>query len=366
MKASRVYNFSAGPGMLPLPVLQRAQGELLGLPGLGMSVLEISHRSEPFERILSSAQNNLRALLNLPRDYRILFLQGGATLQFSMVPMNLLRGTGKRADYVVAGTWGTKAVSEARREGKVRVLWDGEAEAFTRMPSPDEWQPDPQAAYVHITSNETIQGLQLQWEPESAPAPLVCDMSSDFLSRPVAAERYGLIYAGAQKNAGPAGVTVVIVREEMLERVPAGLHTLLDYGVHAAKDSMHNTPPVFSIYMVNLVTEWLLQEIGGLRKMATINAEKAALLYRAIDESDGFYSGHAQADSRSHMNVTWRLADSNLGPPFVDQARARGMHNLKGHRSVGGLRASIYNAMPLAGVRALRDFMLEFQGEHGP
>ncbi|HJL69832.1 MAG TPA: 3-phosphoserine/phosphohydroxythreonine transaminase, partial [Anaerolineales bacterium] len=291
MKASRVYNFSAGPGTLPLPVLQRAQDELLGLPGLGMSVLEISHRSEPFERIMSSAQNNLRALLDLPRDYHILFLQGGATLQFSMVPMNLLRGTGKRADYVVAGTWGKKAVTEARREGEVRVLWDGETEEFTRMPRRDEWQPDSEAAYVHITSNETIQGLQLQWEPESAPAPLVCDLSSDFLSRPIEAEHYALIYAGAQKNAGPAGVTVVIVREDLLERVPSGLHTLLDYGVHAAQDSMHNTPPVFSIYMVNLVTEWLLQEIGGVGKMGGLYVERAGRRSRAIGGSEGVLRG---------------------------------------------------------------------------
>lgn len=365
MKKSRVYNFSAGPGMLPLPVLQRAQAEMLDLSGLGMSVLEISHRSAPFKHVLSDTQNNLRTLLDLPRDYRILFLQGGATLQFSMVPMNLLRDSGRHADYVVAGTWGKKAVTEARREGEVRVLWGGEEEAFIRMPRPDEWQPDPEAAYVHFTSNETIQGLQLQWEPESASAPLVCDMSSDFLSRPIAAEHYGLIYAGAQKNAGPSGVAVVILREDMLERAPSGLHTMLDYGVHAVKDSMHNTPPVFAIYMVNLVTEWLLNEIGGLQKMAAINSEKAALLYRVIDESDGFYSGHAQADSRSHMNVTWRLSDQNLETLFVEQARARGMDNLKGHRLVGGLRASIYNAMPLQGVRALGDFMLQFREEHG-
>lgn len=330
-----------------------------------MSVLEISHRSAPFEQVLRDTENNLRALLDLPRDYHVLFLQGGATLQFSMVPMNLLRGSGRHADYVVAGTWGKKAVTEARREGEVRVLWDGDGEAFTRMPRPDEWQPDPKAAYVHITSNETIQGIQLHWEPESSPVPLVCDMSSDFLSRPISVERYGLIYAGAQKNAGPAGVTVVILREELLERIPDNLHTMLDYGVHVAKDSMYNTPPVFSIYVVNLVTEWLLLEIGGLRKMAEVNAEKAELLYRVIDESDGFYRGHAQSESRSHMNVTWSIADSNLELLFVNQARTRGMHGLKGHRSLGGLRASIYNAMPLHGVRALRDFMLEFREEYG-
>ena len=330
-----------------------------------MSVLEISHRSTSFEQILSDTQKNLRVLLGVPEDYHILFLQGGATLQFSMVPMNLLRSSGSHADYVVAGTWGMKAAIEARREGNVRVLWDGEEEAFTRMPYPDEWQPDPEAAYVHITSNETIQGIQLHWEPESSPAPLVCDMSSDFLSRPISVERYGLIYAGAQKNAGPAGVTVVILCEELLERFPDNLHTMLDYGVHVAKDSMYNTPPVFSIYVVNLVTEWLLQEIGGLRKMAACNAEKAELLYRVIDESDGFYRGHAQSESRSRMNVTWSIADSNLELLFVEQARERGMYNLKGHRSMGGLRASIYNAMPLHGVHALRDFMLEFREEHG-
>lgn len=364
MKNSRVYNFSAGPGALPLSVLQRAQEELIDFRGMGMSVLEMSHRSDRFKQILGDTLDNIRVLLDLPENYHILFLQGGATLQFSMIPMNLLRDSDRCANYVVAGTWGKKAVVEARREGEVCVIWDGEPEGFSRMPRPDELQPHSDAAYVHITSNETIHGLQMHWEPEIVSCPLVCDMSSDFLSRPIAAERYDLIYAGAQKNAGPAGVTVVIMREELLERVSASVHSLLDYRVHVGADSMYNTPPVFSIYMVNLVTQWLLQEIGGLRKMAAANAEKAAILYRVIEESDGFYSGHAQTDSRSRMNVTWRIADSKLEPIFLTQALTRGMHNLKGHRSVGGLRASIYNAMPLQGVHTLRDFMHDFRKEH--
>ena len=364
MKNSRVYNFSAGPGALPLSVLQRAQEELLGFRGMGMSVLEMSHRSDRFKQILSDTRDNMRVLLNLSEDYHILFLQGGATLQFSMIPMNLLRDSGRCANYGVAGTWGKKAVKEARREGQVCVIWDGEPEGFSRMPRPNEWQSDSDAAYVHLTSNETIHGLQMHWEPEAVSCPLVCDMSSDFLSGPIAAECYDLIYAGAQKNAGPAGVTVGILREELLERVSASLHALLDYRVHVGADSMYNTPPVFSIYMVNLVTQWLLQEIGGLRKMASVNTEKAAMLYQVIDESDGFYSGHVQADSRSRMNVTWRISDSKLEPIFLTQALRRGMHNLKGHRSVGGLRASIYNAMPLQGVRTLRDFMHEFREEY--
>jgi phosphoserine aminotransferase len=357
----RVYNFSAGPAMLPLPVLEEAQHHLLALPGVGMSVLEISHRSKWFDEILEAAESNLRRLLNLPEHYRVLFLQGGASLQFSMVPMNFLRGAGQSADYILTGSWSEKAIEEARREGSVRIAWDGKAEHYVRVPEPAELNLEPKAAYVHFTSNETIQGVEFQTEPDTGAVPLICDASSDFLSRPIPVERYALLYAGAQKNAGPAGVTIVIIRDDMLERVPDNLHTMLDYRSQAKTTSLYNTPPVFAVYLVMLVTRWLLDDVGGLDSMAALNRQKAQLLYDVIDQSDGFYRGHARSNSRSMMNVTWRLPDETLEQAFVRQAQARGLHELKGHRSVGGIRASIYNAMPPDGVQALRDFMMEFQ-----
>ena len=360
MNQNRVHNFSAGPGALPLPVLMRAKQELIELPNIGMSVLEISHRSDIFNEIIQTTQKNLRSLLDIPNNYHILFLSGGASLQFSMVPMNFLRNSGETAYYMVGGTWGEKAIEQAIREGDVCRLWDGTSEQFSRMPSFNEIKPISSGAYVHITSNETIQGIQLQWEPTFG-VPLICDMSSDFLSRPISVTNYGLMYAGVQKNVGPAGVTVVIIREDMLERIPDGLHSMLDYRVHAAKDSSYNTPPVFSIYMANLVTEWLLEDVGGLAKMSDINQEKADLLYSTIDNSTGFYIGHAYEDSRSAMNVTWRIEDKTLEEKFVTEAYDSGLYNLKGHRSIGGLRASIYNAVTLESVHALQDFMLDFQ-----
>jgi phosphoserine aminotransferase len=360
----RVYNFSAGPAMLPLKVLAEAQRDLLALPGVGMSVLELSHRSKWVERLMASAEENLRRLLGLPGHYRVLFLQGGARLQFSMVPINFLRASGPAAGYIVTGSWGKNAMAEARREGPVRSLWDGGGEGYTRVPEQGELALDADAAYVHFTSNETIQGVQFRTEPEVGPAPLVCDASSDFLSRPLAVERYALIYACAQKNAGPAGVTVVIVRDDMLERVPENLHSMLDYRLQAKNRSLYNTPPVFAVYVLMLVTRWLLDDVGGLERMAAINEEKARLLYRAIDESEGFYRGHAERQSRSRMNVTWRLPSAELEQEFLEQARGRGLHELKGHRSVGGIRASIYNAMPIEGVRALAEFMTDFRRAH--
>jgi phosphoserine aminotransferase len=359
----RVYNFSAGPATLPVSVLQEAQRHLLALPGAGMSVLEISHRSKWVDEIIETTEATLRRLLNLPDHYRVLFLQGGASLQFSMVAMNFLRGAGKSADYILTGSWSEKALQEAQREGAARVAWSGKAEGYARVPRQTELNLDPTAAYVHFTANETIQGVEFQIEPEAGDAPLICDASSDFLSRPMSVDRYGLIYAGAQKNAGPAGLTIVIVRDDLLERVPANLHTMLDYRLQAKNKSLYNTPPVFAIYITMLVTRWLLEDIGGLEKMAAINRQKARLLYEAIDLSGGFYRGHARSDSRSMMNVTWRLPGETLEHEFVKQAQARGLYELKGHRSVGGIRASIYNAMPLEGVQALRDFMLEFQNQ---
>jgi len=360
----RVYNFSPGPAVLPEPALAEAQRDLMALPGVGRSVLEISHRSATFKKMLDRAIDDLRSLLAIPAGYHVLFLQGGSRLQFSMVPMNLLRGTGRPADYILTGSWGNKAIAEARLEGDVRLAWDGKASHYDRLPQPSELDVDPRAAYVHFTSNETIQGVQFPREPEVGTVPLVCDASSDFLSRPVAIDRYGLLYACAQKNAGPAGVTVVIVREDMLAAVPERLPGMLDYRVHAQHGSLYNTPPVFGIYFVGLVTKWLRHEVGGLEAMAARNGRKAGWLYGAIDQSHGFYRGHARPECRSVMNVTFRLPSESLEKEFLRQAEAEGLVALGGHRSVGGIRASIYNAMPEAGVEALRDFMHAFHRQH--
>lgn len=360
----RVFNFSPGPATLPLPVLQEVQQNLLALPGVGASVLEISHRSKTFEEMIAQAEANIRALLNLPEEYYVLFLQGGASLQFSQVPMSFLRGTGRSADYIVTGSWAKRALAEAQREGAVRIVWDGKADNYSRVPKHGEYEIDPSAAYVHFTSNETIQGVQFPAEPEAGDVPLVCDASSDFLSRPIDVKRYGLIYAGAQKNVGPAGVTIVIIRQDMLEQVPDDLPTMLNYTVHVEHRSLYNTPAVFAVYVVMLVTRWLLENIGGLEQMHAINQQKAQLLYEAIDRSEGFYRGHAQPDSRSLMNATWRLPSEELEVQFVKEAKEAGLHELKGHRSVGGIRASMYNAMPIEGVRTLVEFMEHFRQKH--
>jgi phosphoserine aminotransferase len=337
----------------------------LALSGAGISILEISHRSQRFEAILQEAKALLRELLAIPQGYQVLFVQGGASLQFSMLPMNLLRGSGKPADYVLTGTWGTKALAEARREGPTRVAWDGKAENYSRLPAANELQLDRAAAYVHFTSNETIQGVQFPSEPAWAQAPLVCDASSDFLWRPLDVSRYGLLYACAQKNAGIAGLTVVVIRDDLLARVTENLPSMLDYRVQAKNDSLYNTPPTFGVYVLLLVLRWLKSEIGGLAKMRERNLEKARLLYETIDGSQGFYRGHARPDSRSTMNVTWRLPSEELEQRFVKAAALHGLVELQGHRSVGGIRASIYNAMPRSGVEALRDFMVDFQNDCG-
>jgi len=358
----RVHNFNAGPAALPLEVLEQAQGELLDFRGSGMSILEMSHRSKTFEAVMAETEADLRELLGVGAEYKVLFLQGGASLQFGMLPMNLRR-TGQSADYIVNGTWGTAAVKDARKLGKVRVAGSSESTNFDRVPETIEL--DPGAAYLHYTSNETIHGVEWWSEPEPpAGVPLICDMSSDFLSWPVEISKYGLIYAGAQKNAGPAGVTVVILREDLLERVPGGLPVMLDYKVQVAGGSMHNTPPCFAIYMVGLVLKWL-KGVGGLEVIASRNQHKAELIYRVIDESGGFYRGHAQQGSRSWMNVTLRLPNEDLEEQFVKQAEGEGMVGLKGHRSVGGLRASLYNAVPLESVQTLAQFMAEFQRRNG-
>jgi phosphoserine aminotransferase len=362
MKSERIFNFSAGPAVLPLPVLEEARRDLIALPGVGMSVLEVSHRSKVFEDLLARAEADMRALAGIPSNYRVLFLQGGASLQFTMVPMNLLR-EGATADYVVTGVWATKAAEEARKIGNVHIAATMKAEQFTRVPRAEELVLTPGAAYVHITSNNTIYGTQWKDLPDVGDAPLVNDTSSDMLSRPIDVSKHGVIYAGAQKNMGPAGVTVVIVREDLLARSVASLPAMLSYVVHAENRSLYNTPPVFAIYLLGLVIRWLIGE-GGLEAIARTNQRKAAKLYAEIDRT-GFYRGTAQKDSRSLMNVTFRLASEELEQRFVKEAEKAGLDGLKGHRSAGGIRASIYNAFPEAGVDALVTFMKEYEKRNG-
>ena len=361
---NRVYNFSAGPAVLPLPALEQAQRDLLALPGAGISILEISHRTSTFNDVIESAEANLRSLLNIPDNYKVLFLQGGALLQFAMAPMNILRGTGKKADYILHGTWGKKAMKEASTQGECRVAWDGAETNYTKTPSNDELDLNPDAAYVHITSNETIQGVQFKTEPEIGDVPLVCDSSSDLLYRPVDVSKYGILYACAQKNVGPAGVTIVIIRDDLVEMSGDDLPSMLSYKVLAEGKSLLNTPPCFAIYMVKLVTDWLINEIGGLDKMLEINKGKAQMLYDVIDSSEGFYLGHAVPECRSLMNVPFKMATDELDKKFLDEAAAEGLMTLKGHRSVGGFRASIYNAMPVEGVEKLAAFMKDFQAKN--
>ena len=357
----RVCNFSPGPATLPEEVLKEAQRDLLALPGVGISILEISHRSKQFTQIIETAEANIRELLAVPDDYSVLFLQGGARMQFAMLAMNLLGG--KTGDYIITGSWGKNAHGDAKDLGDLHVAHTGAETNFDRLPAAADLDLTPGAAYVHITSNETIQGVQFPTEPETGDVPLVCDASSDFLSRPLDMSRYGVLYACAQKNAGPAGVTMVIVRNDLLDRSPAMLPGMLSYKVMAEKKSLHNTPPAFPIYIVKLVTDWLKAN-GGLAAMDQVNRKKAKLLYDAIDNSGGFYDPHAQTDCRSVMNVTFRLPDDELSAKFLAEASVRDLTNLKGHRSVGGMRASIYNAMPTDGVELLADFMAEFRDKN--
>jgi phosphoserine aminotransferase len=361
--AKRVHNFGAGPAALPLPILERVQAELLDYAGTGMSVLEMSHRSAAFEAIIGKAEEDLRALVGAGADYAVLFLQGGASLQFAMLPANLRAAT-VSADYVITGHWSKAALKEAEKAGRARVAGTAEATGFDRVPEPSELDLDPQSAYLHFTSNNTIYGTQ--WTGAPVPplgVPLVCDASSDALSRPLDASRYGVIYAGAQKNLGPAGVTLVVIRRDLLERTPAGLPATLDYRLMAENRSLYNTPPCFAIYVTGLVLASLRSE--GLAAVGERNAAKAALVYQAIDASDGFYSGHARPGSRSQMNVTFRLKDAALEKAFLAEAQAAGLDGLKGHRSVGGVRASLYNACPRASVEALVDFMGTFRRRRG-
>jgi phosphoserine aminotransferase len=358
----RIFNFSAGPAVLPVPVLERAREEMLSLPGVGMSVMEISHRSKVFDEIIGGAERGLRELMGIPEGYHVLFLQGGASLQFSMVPMNLLPEGGS-ADYVLTGSWGKKALKEAKKQGATNVAADMADSRYNRVPAQDELKLDSSAAYVHFTSNETIEGVEFQEEPRAGDVPLVCDASSDICSRPVDVSKYGMIYAGAQKNLGPSGVTVVILRDDLLRRVPEGLHTMLDYRTHAENKSLYNTPNTWGIYILNLVCGWV-REQGGLTGMYEKNRRKAGKIYEAIDATD-FYRGHAAPEARSIMNVTFRLPSEELEKKFTSEATAAGLDGLKGHRSVGGVRASIYNAFPEEGVDALVEFMKEFERKNG-
>lgn len=359
----RIYNFSAGPAILPEDVLKEAQENLFSLPGVGMSVLEISHRSKTFDKIIGEAKQDLRTLLDINDNYELLFLQGGASLQFSMVPLNLMPPKNK-ADYIVTGVWSKKAVKEAKRVGTVNIAATTEEGKFKRIPKQEELKLDPDAAYVHFTSNNTIYGTQWHKEPEVGNVPLVCDTSSDILHKKIDVNKYSLLYAGAQKNMGPSGVTFIIIRKDLLERSSDSLHTMLNYKIHVENNSLYNTPTTFGIYLMGLVAKWLLK-LGGLDAMYKINKEKADLLYKCIDDGGGYYKGHAEKDSRSLMNITFNLATEELEKKLISEATAAGFDGLKGHRSVGGLRASIYNAFPRKGVEDLVSFMKDFQKKNG-
>lgn len=364
--AQRVFNFSAGPAVLPVPVLQQVQEELLCLPGAGASVMEISHRSQEFIAILHDAESTLRSLLGVSDDYAVLFLQGGSLLQFSMVAANLLPGSNAPAQYLLTGSWGKKALAEAAKEGPVEVVYDAKQSNYDHVPGRSDYSVREDAAYLYYCSNETIQGVQFAELPACPDGvPLVTDASSDFLSRPVPVDRFGVIFACAQKNAGPAGVTVVVVRKDLLERASGDLPGYLQYKNHADNDSCWNTPPTFAIYVLGKVAHWLADQMGGLEAMARQNQAKAELLYDVIDRHAGFYLGHAQPGSRSQMNVTFNLPSEELQKRFLTEAGSHDLAALKGHRSVGGIRASIYNAMPRDGVETLANFMRDFAAKNG-
>lgn len=356
--SERMYNFSAGPAVLPVEVLKKAQEDLLCLPGCGASILEISHRSKQFGEILAKTKQNVRDLLGVPENYKIMFLQGGALTHFAMLPMNFIRNTEYSADYIVTGNWSKKSASEAKTQGKVNIIFDNKAEGYVRKPKDEELKTTPGARYCYYCANETIEGIQFQREP-NVDLPLVCDASSEIFCRPVNMEKYGCLYACAQKNAGPAGVTLLVMRDDFVEMSGDDLPSMFSYKKLAEKDSMLNTPPTFGIYIMMLVTDWL-KEQGGLQAMYEKNVEKANLLYDAIDASNGFYRVHGQKEYRSIMNVSFRLPTEELDKKFQEEAKAYNLTSLGGHRSVGGERASIYNAMPREGVVVLRDFMLDF------
>jgi len=360
---ARAYNFNAGPAALPLEVLQRAQEELVDYRGIGMSVMEISHRSKEFEAINEETQSLLQELLNIPSGYKVLFLQGGASTQFAMLPMNLLQ-TGKTAAFIHTGSWAEKAYKEAKLFGQAVLAASSEADQFTSVPSLSDIQMPDNPAYLHVTSNETIGGVQYRTYPQTGSVPLIADMSSDIVSRPIDVSQFALIYAGAQKNLGPSGVTIVIAREELLQDSPKSLPTMLRYSTHVENNSLYNTPPAYSVYMVKLVLEWI-KEKGGLQVIDQNNQDKTNLIYNTIDQSGGFYQGVAARDYRSLMNITFRMVNEDLEKQFIKESEKAGFVGLKGHRSVGGLRASTYNAVPYESCSALQQFMVDFQRRNG-
>ena len=359
--AARIFNFGAGPAAMPVEVLERARAELVNWHDAGMSVMEMSHRGAEFVAIAAQAEADLRRLMAIPAGYKVLFLQGGATMHFSAVPMNLLRGK-DGADFVNTGEWSKKAIAEARKFCRPNVVASSEDRNFTYVPKQSTWRASPDAAYLHICSNETIGGVEFHWTPDTGAVPLVADMSSHILSRPVDVSKYGLIYAGAQKNIGPAGLVVVIVREDLLGQAMPHTPTVLDYRKMADADSMVNTPPTYSLYLAGLTFQWLLER-GGLAAMEQVNIRKSRLLYDYLDSQD-FYANPVAKEDRSRMNVPFTLREAALDAAFLEAAEARGLSQLKGHRSVGGMRASIYNAMPIEGVEALVGFMEEFRRKH--
>lgn len=360
MSKGRIYNFSAGPSMMPLPVLEKAAAEMTNYGGSGMSVMEMSHRSKYYDDIINGAQDVLRRVYNIPDNYRILFMQGGATMQFSAVPLNLMV-TGK-ADYAITGNFARNAYKEAKKFGDIHIAATSEADNFTWVPTPDQLDIRPDADYFYICANNTIFGTEWHYDPNAGDVPVVADMSSNILSKPVDISKYGMIYAGAQKNMGPAGMAVVIIREDLMGHYRENMPVLLDYQLMADKNSMYNTPPTYSIYMMKLVTEWV-EQMGGLEAMAKNADIRSSMLYDYLDSTD-FYKGAAQKASRSRMNVTFRTGDDDLDKKFIQESIDAGMTNLKGHRLVGGMRASIYNAMPIEGVEYLIDFMKKFENNN--
>jgi len=364
MNRRNQLNFSGGPGALPESVLQKVQEAIIEVPEVGLSILGISHRSDWFATVINELEANIRTLLGLSENYQVLLLQGGATQQFSMVPMTLLRGASSPAEYLHTGYWSGKSIPEAQREGQIRVIWTGESNGFTRLPTDDELAFSSEAPYLHYVSNETVEGLQFHRVLGRDDVPRICDMSSDFLSAPCEAERFSLIYAHAQKNLGPAGVTVVVMRDELLSDVKSDLPGFLDYRSHIRTHSNFNTPPVFAIYVVLLVTRWLIHEIGGVERMAEINRSKSALIYKALDQSNGFYRGSSDQQDRSMMNVTFHLATPEMEHEFIAEALSAGFSGLSGHRAVGGLRASIYNGLTIAAAEELAGFMQHFEKLH--
>lgn len=362
---SRVFNFSAGPAVLPLSVLQQIQDEMLSLPGVGSSILEISHRSKDFDAILEDTTLRLRQLGNIPDTHEVLYLQGGSALQNVMIPMNLLSDSSQSADYIVTGSWGKKSSAEVERFGKLNVAWSGAESNFNRVPEQSELKLNSAASYVHLTSNETIQGVQFKQLPDTAGVPIVADRSSDFFCEPTDFSKYGLVYACAQKNAGIAGLTIVIIDKELLERCDDRLPSYLNYSKHSAAGSRFNTPPAFAIYVTGLVCKWLQEEMGGLDNLAQVNHGKSKMVYDVIDENAAFYRGHAKVSDRSIMNVVFNTPDEKSDQRFLQLAQEAGMTTLKGHRSIGGIRASIYNAMPIEGVQTLVEFMQDFAQKNG-